>query len=153
MSTNEPTLRKPIRLWPGVVIAVLMLLARVVVPLVYAEGAMWSILGTVAGGALIWFLVYARVASRAVVGPQRGVMIVRALVKIALGWAVWAYMKRADLSGFEIALRVVAVWCVATGAVQLLLMLWGGRSHALGRIIEHIEQRTGEMRPARRRSF
>lgn len=107
----------------------------------------------IAAAAGIWFLLYARFAARAVVRPQRGVMIVRALVKIALGWAVWAYAMHADLSGFEIALRAAAVWCVVTGAIQFLLMLCGGRSNALPRIVAHIEQRTGQMRPAQRRSF
>src|SRR5882757_6288016 len=67
----------------------------------HREDPVYWIPGAIAAAALIWFLLYARFAARAVVQPQRGVMIVRALAKIALGWALWAYMERADLSGFE----------------------------------------------------
>ena len=38
--TNEPTPRKPLRLWPGVLAAVLLLLLRFVVPKVVPEGLM-----------------------------------------------------------------------------------------------------------------
>jgi hypothetical protein len=65
---------------------------------------------------------------------------VRALIKIALGWAAWAYAARLDLSGAELALRAVAVWCAATGGVKFLLMVWGGgRGEAYPLVARDIE--------------
>jgi outer membrane protein assembly factor BamB len=61
MSNNEMTARKPLRLWPGVALAVLLLLVRFVGPL-FPDGAMFALLGSVAGGALIllWWLFFSR---------------------------------------------------------------------------------------------
>src|SRR5688572_32963275 len=61
MSTNTSTLRKPLRLWPGVALALLVVLVRFVAPL-FPDGAMIGLLGSVAGGALIllWWLFFSR---------------------------------------------------------------------------------------------
>jgi len=73
-----------------------------------------------------WFLLNARFAAQAVVRPHRGTMIVRALIKIAAGYAAWAYGGGADAGLIGLLLSVVAVWCMATGGAKLLLMIWGG---------------------------
>jgi hypothetical protein len=83
-----------------------------------------------------WFLLHARFAAQAVGRPHRAAMIVRGLLKIAAGWAIWAYAGSADLpvraggsAGWGLlmlALHVVAVWCLATGGTKALLMIWGG---------------------------
>src|SRR5262245_56464710 len=60
--TDEPALRKPLRLWPGVVIVILQVLGRYVVP-VFAPGFLvYGVLGGVAGGLLIllWWLFFSR---------------------------------------------------------------------------------------------
>ena len=65
MTTNqsrERPSRKPLRLWPGVAAAVLMVLARVVTPLVFPEA---GAVGVIAGGAgafviLAWWLFFSR---------------------------------------------------------------------------------------------
>jgi hypothetical protein len=49
---NAP-LRKPIRLWPGVIAAVLVVLVRLVVPLVMPEGAIVGVIGAVVGALAI----------------------------------------------------------------------------------------------------
>ena len=61
MSTNETSPRKPLRLWPGVALAVLLVLVRFGAPL-FPDGAMIGLLGSVAGGALIllWWLFFSR---------------------------------------------------------------------------------------------
>jgi outer membrane protein assembly factor BamB len=41
--THEPTLRKPLRLWPGVVIAIVLVLARYVVPLIAPDAEVFSL--------------------------------------------------------------------------------------------------------------
>jgi outer membrane protein assembly factor BamB len=58
---NAP-LPKPIRLWPGVIAATLVVLVRLVVPLVMPEGAILGVIGAV-GGALaivVWWLFFSR---------------------------------------------------------------------------------------------
>jgi outer membrane protein assembly factor BamB len=61
MTTTETTSRKPLRLWPGVALAVLLVLVRFGAPL-FSDGAMIGLLGSVAGGALIllWWLLFSR---------------------------------------------------------------------------------------------
>lgn len=96
----------------------------------------WIPVGMAAWG-LGWFLLNARFAAQAVGRPHRATMIVRALVKIAIGWAAWAYAVSAGLPaplhdvpalwGFVLlALHVISAWCLATGITKLLLMIWGG---------------------------
>ncbi len=60
--TGESTLRKPLRLWPGVVIAIVLGLARFVVPAVASDAMMYGVLGGVVGGFLIvlWWLFLSR---------------------------------------------------------------------------------------------
>ena len=62
MTNHDPILRKPLRLWPGVTLAILMVLVRVGAPLVAEDGVMIAILGSVAGGALLllWWLFFSR---------------------------------------------------------------------------------------------
>jgi len=58
---NKDT-NRPIRLWPGILIAVLQLLALFVVPLVAPDATMYSIMGAVLGGPLvaIWWVFFSR---------------------------------------------------------------------------------------------
>src|SRR5262249_35518972 len=62
--SDEPILRKPLRLWPGVVIAVLMLLGRYVLPLFDPDLFVYGILGGLAATAAIvlWWLFFSRAA-------------------------------------------------------------------------------------------
>lgn len=62
MDSTSSTPRKPLRLWPGVVAAVLLLLVRFGLPLVFPGEAMYAILGAVVGGVLIlaWWLFFSR---------------------------------------------------------------------------------------------
>jgi outer membrane protein assembly factor BamB len=60
---GNSTPRKPVRLWPGVVIAVLMLLVTFVLPLVAPDGALFAMVGGVAGALAIvlWWVFFSRV--------------------------------------------------------------------------------------------
>jgi hypothetical protein len=51
--TDEPTQRKPLRLWPGVVAAVLLVLARFVLPIVAPEAGDFGVLGALVAGLAI----------------------------------------------------------------------------------------------------
>jgi outer membrane protein assembly factor BamB len=59
---KRPSPRKPLRLWPGVVLAVLLLVARFVVPVVAPEATMYGMLGGMAAALLIvvWWLLFSR---------------------------------------------------------------------------------------------
>src|SRR2546426_214759 len=60
--TDEPTPRKPLRLWPGVVAAVLLLLVRFVVPIVVPGTMMFGVLGGLVGAlaVVVWWLFFSR---------------------------------------------------------------------------------------------
>jgi outer membrane protein assembly factor BamB len=62
MNVNPSTPVKPLRLWPGVALASLLLLIRFVPPLVHPDGGLIAVLGAVAAGALIylWWLFLSR---------------------------------------------------------------------------------------------
>src|SRR5260370_298644 len=65
MSTNnagEPAPRKPLRLWPGVVAAVLLLLVRFGVPVVVSEAMAFAMIGSVFGALaiVVWWVFFSR---------------------------------------------------------------------------------------------
>jgi hypothetical protein len=93
----------------------------------HAPNFYWLAPAVIAVWGLSWFLLYARYAALSIGQPSRATMIVRAVIKTALGWAVWIFAAGAGLSGADLALRFVAVWCIATGGTKLALMMWGKR--------------------------
>ena len=87
-----------------------------------------------------WFFLNARFAALSIGPPHRATIIVRALLKIAFGWAIWVYVAPLDLSGGELIGRAVALWCLATGGTKILLLLWGGsRDRAYPMVADDIE--------------
>ncbi len=60
--TNEPAPRKPLRLWPGVVAAVLLVLVRFLVPIVALESMPVAMIGAVVAALviLLWWLFFSR---------------------------------------------------------------------------------------------
>ncbi len=62
INIDGPIQRKPLRLWPGVVIVLLQFLARFVVPAVAPEFMVYGVLGGLAGGfaVLVWWLFFSR---------------------------------------------------------------------------------------------
>src|SRR5262249_37008073 len=62
LQTPDSSVRKPIRLWPGVAIVAIQLLLRFVVPAVYPEGGFIIFLGGMACtlGILLWWLFFSR---------------------------------------------------------------------------------------------
>lgn len=59
---GTPRERKSLRLWPGVVLAVLLLLVRFVVPMIMPDALLVAVLGGMAGGLLVavWWLFFSR---------------------------------------------------------------------------------------------
>src|SRR5215218_7496648 len=59
---DEPTLRKPLRLWPGVVLVILQWLLRFAVPAVAPETMAFAVIGAFVGGLLIlvWWVFFSR---------------------------------------------------------------------------------------------
>ena len=138
MTTNESTPAKSLRLWPGVTIAVLVLLVRFVMPLV-SSGTLVESLGTMAGAALIvlWWLFFSRapwserlgaVALMAVAvylsmfivhpsirGGMMGMMLPLALglPGMALALVVWAAVTRRLARGprFAALVAIVVAMC------------------------------------------
>ncbi|HYN02681.1 MAG TPA: hypothetical protein VE359_09565, partial [Vicinamibacteria bacterium] len=60
--TDEPTLQKPLRLWPGVVAAVLLVLVRIGLPIVSPENTIFGVLGALLAAVVIlaWWLFFSR---------------------------------------------------------------------------------------------
>ena len=62
MNTNEPTSRKPLRLWPGVAAAVLLVLVGYVIPIFVPRYAGLAMIWAVAGALIVilWWLFFSR---------------------------------------------------------------------------------------------
>jgi outer membrane protein assembly factor BamB len=60
--TNEPARQKPLRLWPGVLAAVLLLLAKFVVPIVVPEATIYGFIGVLFSvlAVVVWWLFFSR---------------------------------------------------------------------------------------------
>ena len=141
MNMNHATSLKPLRLWPGVALAVLLLLLRFVPPLVHPEGGLIAVLGSAAAGLLIFlwwlflsrapwserlgaiaFIVIAVYVTRFVVHPSiRGGMMGNMLaLYLALPWTAialvaWAAATRGWAPGARRVALVAAVLIVCAG--------------------------------------
>ena len=64
--TDEPTPQKPLRLWPGVLLAMLQCLTWVVLPMVMPDQGMYWFLGTFIGGVAVavWWAFFSRAPRR-----------------------------------------------------------------------------------------
>ena len=141
--TDKPTLRKPLRLWPGVVAAVL-LCVRFVIPIVVPEAAMFAVIGGMVGAVAIvlWWLFFSRapwserlgaivlmivamVATSRVIhvsiaGGMMGMMFpIYAIQGLSLALVVWAVASRRLPDGLRRA-SMVATILLACGVWTLL---------------------------------
>ncbi|NIP26116.1 MAG: PQQ-binding-like beta-propeller repeat protein [Phycisphaerae bacterium] len=62
LQTDEPSRQKPLRLWPGVAIVMLLLLARFVVPVFMPEATPYGVMGALVGGValVVWWVFFSR---------------------------------------------------------------------------------------------
>jgi outer membrane protein assembly factor BamB len=114
--THEPDPRKPLRLWPGVVVAVLQCLG-IVIALLVPRAFVIALIGGLIGGLviLLWWLFF----SRAPWSERVGAIVVMVLAVLATKRIVHPSMATADgmvLYFFAIPVLTVAlvVWAVAS---------------------------------------
>jgi len=139
------TLQKPLRLWPGVAIVILLLFTRFVLPVVWPDGLEYSILGGIAAGLAIvlWWAFFSRapwgervgaiaLMLVAVEGTKRillhpsiatGAMgllfFIFAIPTLSVAFVVWAVTTRRLSNGVRRA-TMVATILLASGAWALL---------------------------------
>jgi outer membrane protein assembly factor BamB len=103
--------RKPLRLWPGVVIVALQWLAWMVLPVVVPEAAFYGILGGIFGGGLaiiIWWLFF----SRAPWLERLGAIILMPLALYATSYLVHESIANGAM-GMMLPLYAIPVLCLA----------------------------------------
>ncbi len=116
-NTGEPTPRKPLRLWPGVVIVVLQLFARFVVPVFSAEAGFYGLMGGVFGGGLaiiIWWVFF----SRALWSERLGAIILMVVAVFVTSFFLHVSIETGGM-GMLFIIYVIPSLCVAlvVGAV------------------------------------
>src|SRR5438093_2851745 len=141
---GEPTPRKPLRLWPGVVAAVVLLLVRFVLPFVVPQAGGIAILGGLAGGlaVLVWWLFFSRapwservgaialmvvallatsrIVHASIANGMMGMMLpVYAIPVLSLALVAWAVASRRLSGGLRRALMLATI-LLACGVFTLL---------------------------------
>jgi outer membrane protein assembly factor BamB len=131
---DAPTLRKPLRLWPGVVIVILQWLSRFVVPVVFPEMAAIGVIGGLVGGLaiIVWWLFFSRarwservgalllmvvalfatsrVVHESIANGMMGMMLtVFAVPALSLALVAWAVISQRFSEGLRRASLVVAI--------------------------------------------
>jgi outer membrane protein assembly factor BamB len=107
---GEPTSRKPLRLWPGVAGAVLLVLGRFVVPSFIPEAILYGLLGGLVGllAIVVWWIFFSRVPWIERLG---------AVVLIAVGVAATARLIHISLSngsmGYLFYVLIIPLLCLA----------------------------------------
>src|SRR5947208_4697233 len=110
--------RKPLRLWPGVVIGILTALIRFVVPYVVPDSTVYVVLGGFAGGILValWWLFLSRAAWSERLGAIAlmvlGLYAVKSIVHPSIAGGAMGFLLF-PLSVPILGLALVA-WAVAT---------------------------------------
>jgi outer membrane protein assembly factor BamB len=142
--TDEPTPRKPLRLWPGVLAAVLLGLVRFGVPLVFPDAMMFAMIGALAGvlaivlwwvflsrarwserlGAIVLMVVAMiatpRILHESIAGGMMGMMFfLYAIPVLSLAFVAWAVASRRLPDGPRRA-SMVATILLACGAWALV---------------------------------
>lgn len=115
---DTPALRKPLRLWPGVLAVVLQWLAWLVLPVFFPEAMIYAILAGVFGGGLaviVWWLFF----SRAPWSERVGAIV---LLPVAL-FATWPFIDesiRNGMMGMMLFVFAIPVLCLALVAWALM---------------------------------
>ncbi|HET9263426.1 MAG TPA: PQQ-binding-like beta-propeller repeat protein [Vicinamibacterales bacterium] len=117
----EPALRKPLRLWPGVLAAALLVLVKFVVPLVVPGTGGVAMLGGLAGAlaVLVWWLFFSRAP-----WPERvGAIVLMAVASFAT-WPILHESIRNGMMGMMFGVYVIPI-------LGLALVVWAVASRRL----------------------
>jgi len=116
---NEPAPRKPLRLWPGITIATLMIAIGYVTPMVVPDQAVMMLLAPIAGAALIvlWWLLFSR---------ARWYERIGALVVIAAAAAVQKFVVHPSIAGGAMGM-LSYVLAIPTLCLALVGWAWASR--------------------------
>jgi outer membrane protein assembly factor BamB len=165
---SVPTSRNPLRLWPGVTAAVLVLLGRYILPLLVPEAMLFGMIGGVLGAVaiLVWWLFFSRAAWPERVGAvalvavamiatppllhesvqngMMGMMFVFYVTPIlGLAFVAWAVASRRLADGPRRATMAVAI-LLAAGSLAIVRtdgLIGGGGSQLAWRWTPTAEQR------------
>ncbi len=138
--TDEPTLPKPLRLWPGVVAAVLLLLLKFVAPVVVPDGTIIGVFGGLgcAVAIVLWWVFFSRApwserlgaivlmgvallaASRIIhvsiaTGAERFLFPIMAIPLLSLAFVAWAVASRRLSDGLRRATMVATILLACGG--------------------------------------
>ncbi len=132
--TAEPTLQKPLRLWPGVVAVVLLWLLRYVVPMVIPGTIGVGMIGELVGGLaiIVWWLFF----SRAPWAERLGVLVLTIAALFATSRIVHESIRN-GMMGMMFAMYAIPVGCLAlvAGAVAGRRLAAGPRRAAMAAAI------------------
>jgi outer membrane protein assembly factor BamB len=142
--TNEPALKKPLRLWPGVLIVVLQWLVRLGIPIVVPEAMPLGVIGGLVGAlaVVVWWLFFSRapwservgaivlmavallgtfrIVHESIANGMMGMMLlVYAIPVLSSALVVWAVASRRLSSGLRRA-SMVAMILLACGVFALV---------------------------------
>jgi outer membrane protein assembly factor BamB len=119
--TDEPSSQKPLRLWPGVVTAVLLLLVRFVVPIVVPEAMAFAMIGSVVGAfaIVVWWVFF----SRAPWSERLGVVVLMIVALFATSRIVHVSIAGGGMG------MLLYVWAVPV--LSLALVAWAVASRRL----------------------
>jgi outer membrane protein assembly factor BamB len=108
--TAVPAPRKPLRLWPGVAAAVLLVLVRVGVPILVPDNSINGVLGALAAAVVIvvWWLFFSRAP-----WAERLAAVVLMIVALAATWFVVHESIRGGLMGWMLFIHGPPVLTVA----------------------------------------
>jgi len=116
--TAESSVRKPLRLWPGVVAAVLLVLVRLALPVVYPDASMFAVIGAVVIALVIvvWWVFF----SRAPWAERLGAIVLMIVALAATRRVVHESIRGAHM-GFMLpiyGIPLLAIALVASAAVS-----------------------------------
>jgi outer membrane protein assembly factor BamB len=130
---NAP-LRKPIRLWPGAVAAVLILLARLALPIVMPQYAIFGVIGAVVGALaiVVWWLFF----SRALWSERLGAVVLMIVALLATSRIVHQSVSN-GMMGMMLPIYGIPVLSVAlvAGVAASRRLSTGARRLSLGAAI------------------
>jgi outer membrane protein assembly factor BamB len=133
--TDEPTPRKPLRLWPGVVAAVLLLLFRFALPLVVPEAMVVGLIGSVVGALAIvlWWLFF----SRAPWSERLGALVVMFVATFATSRLVHESIAGAGMGMllYILAIPLMSLALVASAVASRRLSNWPRRASMAAAIV------------------